>query len=58
MEAIALLKGAHAVTSKMAGRIQKAVRRCVYAQIQELVQRHIREAIRKAIKHKREQLKG
>ena len=58
VEVIALLKGAHAQVAKMSTCVAGAMKRCAHVRLQELVQRHIRHALRKAIKHKRDLLRG
>ena len=53
-EVIAMIKGLQLLMLRMEGEFMEAIRRYVYAQLQDFVQVVMRDPLRKTIRHKRE----
>ena len=53
-EVIAMIKGLQLLMLRMEGEFTEAIRRHVYAQLQDFIQITLRDPLRKTIRHKRE----
>ena len=53
VEVIAMIKGVQEVMLRMEQQFQESILRHIYQELQQLVQIHLREPLRKGIKHKK-----